>query len=96
MELEFIPKNPLEIIISQSCPNQYRTQIEVFYQPSYSPEMNPEELLNANLKQAIGSKVPMRTKEKLRAAANNHMTMLENNPQRVVGLFHDQQAKYAT
>ena len=31
-------------------------QIEVFYLPSYSPELNPEERLNADLKQAIGAK----------------------------------------
>ena len=33
-------------------------KIEVFYLPSYSPELNPEERLNADLKQAIGKRVP--------------------------------------
>ena len=33
-------------------------KIEVFYLPSYSPELNPEERLNGDLKQAIGAKVP--------------------------------------
>jgi transposase len=42
-------------------------QMEVFYLPSYSPELNPEERLNADLKHVIGRKVPMRTKAKLRA-----------------------------
>ena len=31
------------------------SQIEVFYLPSYSQELNPEERLNAYLKQAMGS-----------------------------------------
>ena len=48
-----------------------------FYLPSYSPELNPEERLNANLKHAIGTKVPVRTKAKLKAAATQHMTDLE-------------------
>jgi len=52
------------------------TQIEVFYLPSYSPELNPEERLNADLKQAMGKRVPVRTKAKLRDAANEHMAML--------------------
>ena len=56
-----------------------KEKIECFYLPSYSPELNPEERLNSDLKQAIGSKVQVRTKEKLRAAANDHMTMLESN-----------------
>lgn len=53
------------------------------------------ERLNSDLKQAIGSKVPVRTKEKLRAAANVHMTMLENNPERVASCFQDPRVKYA-
>lgn len=72
-----------------------KDEIECFYLPSYSPELNPEERLNANLKQAIGTKVPVRTKEKLRAAANEHMIMLENNPERVASFFHDPKVKYA-
>ena len=72
-----------------------KEKIECFYLPSYSPELNPEERLNSDLKQAIGSKVPTRTKEKLRNAANDHMTMLENNPERVVSYFQDPYVKYA-
>jgi transposase len=49
-------------------------KIELFYLPSYSPELNPEERLNADLKHAIGTKVPARTKAKLKAAATEHMT----------------------
>lgn len=72
-----------------------KEKIECFYLPSYSPELNPEERLNANLKQAMGTKVPVRTKEKLRAAAKDHMTMLENNPERVAAFFQDPNVKYA-
>ena len=34
-----------------------KDKIEVFYLPSYSPELKPDELLNAYLKYALGSKV---------------------------------------
>ena len=70
-------------------------QIELFYLPSYSPQLNPEERLNADLKQEMGKRVPVRTKAKLREAANDHMTMLENNPQRVIGYFQDRRVRYA-
>lgn len=70
-------------------------QIEVFYLPSYSPELNPEERLNADLKQAMGKRVPVRTKTKLREAANEHMTMLEKSPERVMSYFQDPRVKYA-
>ena len=70
-------------------------KIECFYLPSYSPELNPEERLNSDLKQVIGSKVPVRTKEKLHAAVDDHMLMLQNNPERVASYFQDPYVKYA-
>jgi len=72
-----------------------REQIELFYLPSYSPQLNPEERLNADLKQEIGRRVPVRTKTKLREAANEHMAMLERTPERVIGYFQDRRVRYA-
>jgi len=72
-----------------------KDKIELFYLPSYSPELNPEERLNADLKHAIGSKVPARTKAKLKTAATEHMTRLEQSPDRVMSYFQDPHVKYA-
>ena len=72
-----------------------KTQIEVFYLPSYSPELNPEERLNADLKQAMGKRAPVRTKAKLREAANEHMLLLDQSPERVRSYFQDPVVKYA-
>ncbi len=69
--------------------------IEVFFLPSYSPELNPDERLNADLKQAIGSKVPVRTKAKLHAAANEHMQSIATNRDRVRAYFQDPIVRYA-
>jgi transposase len=74
---------------------EHTKQIEVFYLPSYSPELNPEERLNADLKHVISAKVPMRTKAKLRAAAEDHMTVVTNEPHRVKAYFQDPRVKYA-
>ncbi|MBL8401088.1 IS630 family transposase [Accumulibacter sp.] len=70
-------------------------QIELFYLPSYSPQLNPEERLNADLKQEMGKQVPVRTKAKLRDAASSHMMKLEQNPERVIRYFQDRRVKYA-
>lgn len=70
-------------------------QIELFYLPSYSPQLNPEERLNADLKQEMGKQVPVRTKAKLRDAANLHMMSLEQNPERIIGYFQDRRVRYA-
>lgn len=69
--------------------------IELFYQPSYSPELNPEERRNADLKQEMDKHVPVRTKAKLREAANAHVTMLEQNPERVLSYFQNKRVRYA-
>lgn len=73
----------------------HRAEIEVFYLPSYSPELNPDERLNASLKHAIGSKVAMRTKAKLQSAAEQHMNELGGAPERVAAFFRDPRVAYA-
>lgn len=70
-------------------------KMEVFYLPSYSPELNSEERLNADLKHVIRSRVPVRTKAKLQAAAVEHMTTLETKPERIKSFFQDPFVKYA-
>ncbi len=70
-------------------------QIEVFFLPSYSPELNPDERLNAGLKHALGSRVALRTKPKLKAATEAHMTALEQEPERIRAYFQDPRVKYA-
>ena len=74
---------------------EHTDKIEVFYLPSYSPELNPDERLNADLKFALGSRVQVRTKDKLKAATQNHMAMLAANPQRLKSYFQDPRVKYA-
>ena len=68
---------------------------ERFNRTLLSPELNPEERLNADLKQAIGTKVPVRSKAKLKLAASEHMTKLEQSPERIKSFFHDPRVKYA-
>jgi transposase len=74
---------------------QNQQHIKLFYLPSYSPQLNPDERLNADLKYAVASKVAVRTKAALKATTIAHMTMLEQNPERVKSYFQDVRVKYA-
>ena len=74
---------------------EHKAQIEVFYLPSYSPELNPDERLNADLKHALGSRVQLRTKDTLKEATKVHMDMLDQHPERVGSYFQDPRVKYA-
>lgn len=69
--------------------------IEVFYLPSYSPELNPDERLNADLKNALREKAPVRTEKKLRESAESHVRIIENDPNRVRAYFNDRYVAYA-
>ncbi|WP_262272204.1 transposase, partial [Microvirga yunnanensis] len=51
-------------------------QIEVFSLPSFSPELNPDEGLNADLKQAVTRKPPARGKPELERTVISHMGRL--------------------
>ena len=72
-----------------------KDNIELFYLPSYSSELNPEERLNADLKNALYTKVLVRTKVKLKAATTERMQTLEKLPERVRKFFQDARVKYA-
>ncbi len=66
---------------------KHQDEIEVFYLPSYSPELNPDEMLNADLKQAVTTKAPARTKGQLLKATTSHMRKLQKSPARVKNYF---------
>src|ERR1035437_5400990 len=60
-----------------------KEKIELFFLPSYSPDLNPDEHLNSDLKYGIGSKTPVRTKDKLFDAIEWHMNILFTEPERI-------------
>lgn len=73
----------------------HKKDIEVFFLPSYSPELNPDERLHGGLKQASETRLPCRTKSKLQMAATQHMQRLENNPGCSNAFFKDPIVAYA-
>jgi transposase len=73
----------------------HRTKIEVFYLPAYSPELNPDEGLNADLKQAVTRKAPARSKQQLKWAIVSHMRQLSKSPARIRSYFRHKPVRYA-
>jgi transposase len=70
-------------------------EIEVFYLPPYSPELNPDEGVNADLKQAVTREAPARSKAQLKRAVIGHMRKLSKSPQRVRNFFGHKTFSYA-
>ena len=69
--------------------------LEVFYLPSYSPELNPDECLNADLKQAVTTKAPSRSKGQLKKVTVAHLRKLSKSPERIKSYFRHQPVRYA-
>jgi transposase len=74
---------------------KHSDEIEVFYLPSYSPELNPDEYLNCDLKTGIRSAAPARNQSDLKKKVLGHMRMLQKKPQRVAKYFNHPAIKYA-
>jgi transposase len=72
-----------------------KKNIELFYLPSYSPEKNPDEYLNCDLKYGLSIKPAPRNQEKLKEHVKDHMDLLQSNPKRVEKYFNHPDIKYA-
>jgi transposase len=70
-------------------------QIELHYLPSYSPELNPDEYLNCDLKAGVHSGKPARSKEQLKKKVISHMRMLQKKSTRVKKYFKHEKIRYA-
>jgi hypothetical protein len=60
---------------------EHEDEIELFFLPSYSPELNPDEYLNCDLKGGVHSGVPAKTKEELKQKAISHLRKLHKTAQ---------------
>ena len=69
--------------------------IAVFHLPGYSPELNPDEGVNGDLKGAVTRRAPARTKARLRRAVVGHMRSLSKRPDRVRSFFGHRTFRYA-
>ncbi len=74
---------------------EHAEQIEVFFLPSYSPELNPDEYLNCDLKVGVHSGVPARNKDQLKSKAISHLRKLQKLSSRVRKYFKHPKIAYA-
>ena len=74
---------------------KHTDEIEVFYLPSYSPQLNPDEMANADLKQAVTKLAPARTKLQLVKATARHLRSVQRQPERIKKYFEHGPVRYA-
>lgn len=69
-------------------------EIEIFFTSPYSPEINPDEYLNHNLKQSVHSGLLPKTKNDLIKKTHSFMKTLQHHPEKVVNLFQHKNLEY--
>jgi transposase len=74
---------------------KHKEEIAVFYLPSYSPELNPDEYLNGDLKTRVHSGIHAGTESDLKHKTRSFMRMLVKRPHRVKSYFRHPMVAYA-
>ena len=74
----------------------HKNEIEIFYLPSYSPDPNPDEHMNSDLKSALSKKSDSRTKGRMEQNARSHMKRVQKKPLHIRRFFNDQNIRYAS
>lgn len=72
-----------------------KDHIELFFLPSYSPELNPDEDLNAALKARINRAEPVRNGEHLKRKVISHLRSIQRPPARIRSYFKAKPIRYA-
>ena len=74
---------------------EHLEQIELFYLPAYSPELNPDEYLNNDFKRNVNKEHIPTNKEELKVNTEKFMQKLEKNPEHVASYFQHEKIAYA-
>ena len=81
--------------VVQAWLEEHREQIEVFFLPSYSPELNPDEFMNGDLKIKMSTSEPTRGGDHLKKKVVSHLRSIQSQPQRVRSYFRAKPVAYA-
>jgi len=74
---------------------QNTERIELFYLPSYSPELNPDEYLNTDLKARMNAGEVVRTPKAMQSKLLRHLRSLQKQPARIRSYFRHEKIRYA-
>jgi transposase len=74
---------------------EHQDKIEMHFLPPYSPQLNPAEYLNCDVKQGVHSKPPTRNLSQLKERLQSHLFKLQKLPTRIVKYFQHPFIAYA-
>lgn len=92
-----VDKHPVHVAksVERWLEEHHQKRIRLFFLPGYSPELNPDELLNQDVKtNAVGRKRP-RDKWELMGNVRRFLWSTQRQPKKVRRYFHEPHVRYA-
>ncbi|MCL2474516.1 MAG: IS630 family transposase [Chloroflexi bacterium] len=74
---------------------RHKPRLEIFYLPPYTPEYNPGEYLNSDLKRGVGNRYMPRSENDLEHNIRSHMKSVQLNPYKIISFFNTPTTAYA-
>lgn len=74
---------------------RHRDEIRLYYLPTYSPELNPDEHVWEEIKDKQIGRQPIKTKGDLKKHTNTALKSLKDHAERVISFFHLPETQYA-
>lgn len=74
---------------------EHKGLLKMHYLPSYSPDLNPDEYLNCDLKTRLAKKPERRQKGKWRETVEQTMTEMQSTPEKIKRYFQAEPIRYA-
>jgi transposase len=78
----------------EAKPTERPGRLELFFLPGYSPELNPDECLNQDTKQAMRKTRP-RDQRQMMSSVRSHLQRRQKQPAIVRRFFHETHVRYA-
>ncbi|MDX9700869.1 MAG: AMP-binding protein [Rhodocyclaceae bacterium] len=88
-------KDAILVTVVREWLAEQQDRIEVFHLPPYSPELNPSEYFNGDLKGEIQRGIPPKDITDLRRTVLGHSLRIQKSPARVRGYFRNRRIRYA-
>jgi transposase len=74
---------------------KHKDEIELFFLPAYSPELNPDEYVNNDVKTNIRGKPAPKSQQELQGNVRSYMRSLQWNKGKVARFFNHEKVRYA-
>jgi len=75
---------------------KHSDKIELFFLPPYTPEHNPDEYLNQDVKLEMSKRPKPRSEEQLKSILKSHMCKNQRNKEKIQNFFNHPKVQYAS